>query len=79
MNGMGGLPMFSYLALLPVLARYPKLVQAFADNIDDAQRLFTDIEALTKKHRPLIDKVQEYIPEAQEFIAEAYPIVQAAR
>jgi len=71
--------MFSYLALLPVLARHPTLVQAFADNLDDAQRLFSDIEALLLKHKPLIDKVQEFIPEAQEFIAEAYPIVQAAR
>ena len=76
---MNGLPMFSYLALLPVLARHPKLVQAFADNVDDAQRLFNDIEALLLKHKPLIDKIQEFIPEAQEFIEEAYPIVQAAR
>jgi t-SNARE complex subunit (syntaxin) len=75
---MNGLSMFSYLALLPVLARHPKLVQAFSENIDDAQRLFTDIEALVEKHRPLIDKVQEFIPEYQEFVSEAYPIIQNA-
>jgi hypothetical protein len=76
---MNGLPMFSYLALLPVLARHPTLVQAFSDNIDDAQRLFADVEALVAKHRPLIDLVQKMGPELQEFIDEAYPIVQAAR
>ena len=73
--------MFSYMALLPIIARYPKLVQAFADNIDDAERFFNDIMGVLNKpeNQKLLAVVQELTPDLQQFISEAYQVIQNAR
>ena len=71
--------MFQYLAFLPLLARHPNLVQAFSDNLPEAQQFLAEGQALLNKHKTFLDRLQKVTPEFQQFVAEAQPILAQVR